>query len=52
MALFYAHALIENPETGDRYEVGDRVPATVPGLAELKKGGAVKTTKPKKEEAK
>lgn len=48
MAL-YAHAVIEDPETGDIYVPGDKVPAKLAGIAELKKAGTVKSSKPKEE---
>lgn len=50
MAL-YAHAVIEDPETGERYLPGDTVPAKIAGADELKKAGSLDSKKPKDEEA-
>lgn len=36
-----AHARIEHPETGEIFEPGDKVPAKLPGLEELRDAGSV-----------
>lgn len=40
---YYAHALINDPRTGQRYQQGDEVPEELPGFDELVEGGAVST---------
>lgn len=38
----YAHARIEDHDTGKVYDRGDRVPAKLAGLEELRKAGSVR----------
>lgn len=39
--MAYAHAVIENPEDGTKYQRGDEVPADLPGYDELVEGGSI-----------
>ena len=39
--MAYAHALIENPEDGTKYQRGDKVPKSVPGYDELVEAGSI-----------
>jgi hypothetical protein len=41
----YAHAVIEDPDTGKRYQRGDEVPDDLPGIDRLKKAGSVSSKK-------
>jgi len=38
---YYAHALINDPRSGKRYQQGDEVPEDLPGFDELVEGGAI-----------
>lgn len=43
MSELTAHALLEHPETGERVDRGEPVPADWPSLDELEASGAVST---------